>query len=102
MFVTGFCGKAFLEHYQATGNKDSLKAARRGYELLRSEINTTETNDRKVYTYTVHDSVVVLNVNALLSRFFRHVGELANNQSVVEEAGKLLTFTLSLQSGEGA
>jgi len=100
--VSVFCARAFLDHYEATGDKASLATARETVRFIRSEINTETVGGRTAYTYTPHDSFVVVNANALAMKFFTRVAAHTDDTSLSERAAALADLVIATQTDTGA
>lgn len=100
--VSTFCARAFLHHYEVTGDERSLETAKRTADFIRTHINTREMQGHTVFTYTASDSFVVINANALAGGFFARVGAEYGDRSLLERADELISFVVLAQTDSGA
>lgn len=100
--VTVFCGRAFLEHHELTGEEWSLDVARDAATFIRSEINVESVEGFDAYTYTPYDSFVVINANALAAAFFLRLSTFTDDTDLRERALDLYEFVLFAQDESGA
>jgi uncharacterized protein YyaL (SSP411 family) len=100
--VTVFCGRAFLEHHELTGDDWSLDVARDAAAFIRAEINVESVAGFDAYTYTPYDSFVVINANALAAAFFLRLDAVAGDEALRGRALDLYEFVLHAQDDSGA
>ena len=99
--VTVFCGRAFLEYHEVTGDAWALDVARSAVRFIRNEINTEIVHGVEAYTYTPHDSFVLVNTNALAADFFYRVASSAGDGNLEARASELFDFVVETQTDDG-
>lgn len=100
--VSTFCARAFLRHFEVTGDEQSLRTAARTVEFVRTHIGTREIDGFRVFTYTDSDSFVVVNANALAAGLFGRVADATGETAVRDHATELAEFVTATQADSGA
>lgn len=99
--VSTFCARAFLQHYETTGDEQSLSVATETVDFIRSHINTKTINGHTVFTYTDSDSFVVINANALAAALFAAVGSETGDEELLARSDELASFVSYSQADSG-
>jgi uncharacterized protein YyaL (SSP411 family) len=99
--VSVFCGRAFLEHYRVTGSTTSLSVAAGTAAFIRANVNVRQVDGHRVFSYTPHDSFLVVNANALAAAFFAGVGAADGDDDLFDRACDLADFVVSAQTDDG-
>ena len=99
--VTVFGGRAFLEYYETTGESWALKTAESAATFIQRQINHKRVNGFDVFTYTPHDSFVLINTNALAAGFFYQLASHTSATELSERATELFEFVVDSQANSG-
>jgi len=99
--VTVFGGRAFLEYYETTGEFWALETAQSAAMFIQKHINRERVNDFDVFTYTPHDSFVLINTNALAAGFFYQLAAHTDSTKFSERAQELFGFVVDSQADSG-
>ncbi len=101
--VTGVVGDAFLDHYQLTGQFESLQTADRIAEFFLTGLNIYEADaERLCFSYTPVDRFRVHNANLFVAAFLARLGALEHNSTFLETALRSTRYTLSEQNADGS
>ncbi|WP_246286519.1 hypothetical protein [Natronomonas gomsonensis] len=99
--VTVFGGRAFLDYYETTGESWALKTAQSAASFIREHINRERVDGFDVFTYTPHDSFVLINTNALAAGFFYRLAPHRDSGELFERATELFEFVVDAQADSG-
>lgn len=99
--VTVFGGRAFLSYYEVTGEPWALDVARSAAAFVRTHINRETVDGTEVFTYTPHDSFVLVNTNALAAGFFHRLAGHTGDESLAARARTLFEFVVDAQADSG-
>ena len=99
--VTVFGGRAFLEYYETTGESWALETAQSAATFIQKHINREQVNGFDVFTYTPHDSFVLINTNALAAGFFYQLAPHTDSAKFSERAKELFEFVVDSQADSG-
>lgn len=99
--VTVFCARAFLRYYETTGEQWALRVAQSASDFILTHINQVEVKGFDVFTYTPHDSFVLVNTNALAANFFYLIAQHSDEQILLERATELFDFVIYTQTSDG-
>lgn len=99
--VTVFCGRAFLEYYETTSEQWALETAQSAALFIQNHINREQVNGFSVFTYTPHDSFVLINTNALAAGFFYQLSAHTNSSTLSKRAENLFEFVVDAQADSG-
>ncbi|OYR60106.1 hypothetical protein DJ83_10405 [Halorubrum ezzemoulense] len=99
--VTVFGGRAFLEYYETTGEPWALEIAESAATFIQENINREQVNGFDVFTYTPHDSFVLVNTNALAAGFFYQLASHTSSTEFSERATELFRFVVDSQADSG-
>jgi hypothetical protein len=98
--VTIFAAQAFLDHYEKTGNRDSLGIAAESCDFLIDRLVLHEDHDQLCFGYIPDETARVHNVNmlaaALLGRVYRHAGSTA----LLEKSRKAMAYSMAALDDE--
>jgi hypothetical protein len=99
--VTVFGGRAFLDYYETTGEARALETAQSAASFIQDHINRERVNGFDVFTYTPHDSFVLINTNALAAGFFYRLAAHTDSSTLADRAGHLFEFVVDTQADSG-
>jgi len=99
--VTVFGGRAFLEYYETTGEQWALETAQSAASFIQDHINREMVNGFDVFTYTPHDSFVLINTNALAAGFFYQLSAHTDSSELLDRASHLFEFVVDAQVDSG-
>ncbi len=98
--VTIFAAQAFLDHYEKTGNRDSLGIAAESCDFLIDRLVLHEDHEQLCFGYIPDETARVHNVNmlaaALLGRVYRHAGQAA----WLEKSRKAMAYSMAALDDE--
>jgi len=103
--VSYFVGTAFLNAYEITGEGLYLDYAIGVKDFLIRAPKILFKNDKmKCLSYVPHESInwIVMDVSALCGAFCARLASINHDQSLVEEAGKLIGYVVDKQTDYGA
>ncbi|WP_254663391.1 hypothetical protein [Haladaptatus sp. W1] len=99
--VTVFVGRAFLQYYDATGERWALDTAKSAASFIRTHINQKRINGFDVFTYTPYDSFVLINTNALAAGFFHNLNNHIGSTELSNRVEELFEFVVDAQADTG-
>lgn len=99
--VTVFGGRAFLEYYETTGEQWALETVQSAASFIQENINREMVNGFDVFTYTPHDSFVLINTNALAAGFFYQLSAHTDSSELLDRAAHLFEFVVDAQADSG-
>lgn len=99
--VTVFVGRAFLEYYETFAESWALSVARSAASFIRTHINCRRVDGFDVFTYTPHDSFVLINTNALAAGFFHQIAPYTDGDDLAERVTELFEFVSHAQADGG-
>lgn len=103
MVVSAVAGQAFVRAFEVFGEQCYLDTARGIIEFIRHDLRSLrDEHGLPYYSYTPFDNWRVINISAfgagLMSRVYEHTRE----DSLIEEASKLIHFVVDKQTDYGA
>ncbi len=103
LYTNWQAGRAFLDHYEATRNEESLDTALSVCCCLLRVLNKPVDNQRHLcLTYSPHDSMQVFNTNALAGALLCRVGILAHEPHLTNCGQRMLKWVADGQRPDGS
>lgn len=96
IIVTIFAGESFIHAYRVTGDAKYLQAAESVCRFILNDLPVlSETKDEKAIAYVKKGShLIVLNIQALSAALFAKVWQINNDQTLFDNAKKMLRYTI--------
>ena len=104
-YLTTIVGEALLHGHRVLGGDTYLQTARSAVDFILNDLPVIdEDNQQKCISYVpkMRSRLVVININALASAFIAGVGAATGEQTLLDEARRLMTFVSRQQTADGA
>lgn len=101
--VTGIVGDAWLDHYEITGDPESLEVATGISRFILEELNRpVDRPDMLCFSYTPLDDFKVLNASLFSAAFLARLGSIVANEEMIATATRAAAYVVSEQNPDGS